>query len=69
MTSQNNDTKHNLGHRERLKKRFLSAPSSLADYELLELLMFYVFTRKDTKALAKTLLNHFKTLGSVVGAA
>jgi hypothetical protein len=28
------------GHRQRLKERFLKEPVSLADYELLELLLF-----------------------------
>ncbi|MDR1551646.1 MAG: DNA repair protein RadC [Holosporaceae bacterium] len=48
---------HHLGHRQRLRKRFSDSPSSLAEYELLELLLFYVFSRKDTKPLSKKLLD------------
>ncbi|MDR3179588.1 MAG: DNA repair protein RadC [Holosporaceae bacterium] len=68
MISRPLDQKYNLGHRKRLKKRFAADPASFPDYELLELLMFYVFARKDTKSLAKTLLSHFKTLGRVMSA-
>lgn len=45
-----------LGHRERLKKRFLNHPESLQDYELIELLLFYAIPRKDVRSLAKSLL-------------
>ncbi len=48
------------GHRERLRERFLSGGSdALPDYELLELLLFMAVLRKDTKPLAKMLLNEF----------
>ena len=57
------------GHRERLRDRILSAgAASLADYELLEMLLFAASPRKDTKPLAKKLLNEFKTLGGVLAA-
>ena len=47
----------NLGHRARLKTRFLNAPRrALPDYEILELILFYTIVRKDTKPLAKLLL-------------
>lgn len=59
---------HCLGHRQRLKARFLSAPESLADYELLESFLFLSLPRADTKPLAKELLKHFQSLGGVLGA-
>ncbi len=57
------------GHRQRLKDKFFSNPKSLFDYEILEMLLFYVIPRKDTKPLAKQLLAKFGTLKSVIFAA
>lgn len=56
------------GHRDRLRERFLSAPDSLPDYELLELLLFMVIPRKDVKPIAKTLIARFKNLNGVLNA-
>ena len=56
------------GHRQRLRARFAAAPSSLADYEILELLLGYVFARRDTKPLAKALLARFSSLRGILGA-
>jgi DNA repair protein RadC len=50
---------HHLGHRQRLRYRFLASPHSLPDYELLELLLFQAIPRRDTKPLAKRLLARF----------
>lgn len=55
-------TPHHLGHRQRLRERLTTTPDSLAEYELLELLLTYVLPRKDTKPLAKELLRHFGSL-------
>jgi len=66
-----NDTEkpHFVGHRQRLKQRFLYAPhSSLPDYEILELVLFSAISRKDVKPLAKTLLKEFGTIAGVVNA-
>jgi|GEM_PF-75552 len=61
--------KHYHGHRERLRQRLLEArPESLADYELLELLLFFSVYRRDTKPLAKEMLNRFGSLGGVLAA-
>jgi DNA repair protein RadC len=61
--------KHYHGHRERLRTRFLEAgPESLPDYELLELLLFHSIDVRDTKPLAKALLERFGSLGGVIGA-
>ena len=60
---------HYLGHRDRLRERFAaSAPNALADYELLELLLFRLIPRSDTKPVAKALLARFGTFAEVLGA-
>lgn len=57
------------GHRDRLRERFTSAgPDALADYELLELLLFRFIPRRDTKPIAKALLKRFGTLSDVLNA-
>lgn len=57
------------GHRERLRERFrLSGADGLADYELLELLLFSAFPRRDTKPIAKALLRKFGSFAEVLGA-
>ena len=63
-------TKNNAkGHRERVRKRFLeNGFNGLEDYEILELLLFYVIPRKDTKAIAKELIKKFKNLANVLKA-
>ncbi|MBC7770339.1 MAG: DNA repair protein RadC [Phycisphaerales bacterium] len=60
---------HYHDHRARLRQRFAEAgPSSLADYELLELFLFRAIPRQDTKPLAKALLQRFGTLDAVLAA-
>ncbi|MDP2333542.1 MAG: DNA repair protein RadC, partial [Reyranella sp.] len=60
---------HYFGHRGRVRERVLKAGvEALADYELLELLLFYSIERVDTKPLAKRLLERFGTLGDVFAA-
>jgi DNA repair protein RadC len=54
------------GHRERLRARYrLSGEAALEDYELLELLLTFAIPRRDTKLLAKKLLERFGTLARV----
>ena len=63
------DEKHYHGHRERLRTRFRdSGDGALADYEILELLLFRLIPRRDTKPVAKALLDRFGTLSGVFGA-
>jgi DNA repair protein RadC len=63
------DKPHYHDHRARLRKRFDEAgATALADYELLELLLFRTIPRQDTKPLAKALLTRFGTLAGVLGA-
>lgn len=54
------------GHRERLQKRYLSSGyKSLADYEMIEFLLFPIIPRRDTKSLAKELLEKFSTIDGI----
>ncbi len=60
---------HYHGHRQRLRQRFLEAgAAALADYELLELILFPAVPRQDTKPLAKALLERFGGFAQVVNA-
>lgn len=57
------------GHRERAREKFLRAGAAgLADYELLELLLFRSIPRRDTKPIAKALLREFGTLAEALNA-
>src|SRR5690606_23909926 len=48
---------HYHGHRDRLRTRFRdNGDTALADYEILELLLFRLIPRRDTKPVAKALL-------------
>jgi len=60
---------HYLGHRHRLRDKLLKrGPDSLADYELLELLLALAIPRIDVKPLAKTLLKEFNSFAGVIAA-
>jgi len=57
------------GHRARLRQRLLNGGAeALADYEVLEYLLFGANARGDTKPLAKELLARFGSLAGVLGA-
>ena len=57
------------GHRQRLRERFAKTGSDgLPDYELLELVLYRVFPRRDTKAIAKQLLAEFGSFNAVINA-
>ena len=58
-----------LGHRERLRERFVKGgPDALPDYELLELLLFRSLPRRDTKPIAKALIEQFGSFAEVISA-
>ena len=58
-----------IGHRQRLKDRFLSGGrAAVAEYELLELVLFNAIPQRDTKELAKLLLKRFGTFAAVINA-
>ena len=61
---------HFHGHRDRLRTRFREAGSdALADYELIELILFRAIPRIDVKPLAKSLIARFGSFAEVVAAA
>ena len=60
-----NKEPHYTGHRKRLKQKFQHHPEALSNYEVLELLLFYCIPRKDTKPVAKALLNRFSSLKGI----
>jgi len=63
------ETPHYHGHRQRLRERFVNAgPNALADYELLELLLFPALPRSDVKPLAKALIERFGGFANVINA-
>jgi DNA repair protein RadC len=57
-----------LGHRARLRERFLKGADALPDYELLELLLMQALPRRDMKPLAKELLRRFGSFQRVISA-
>lgn len=58
-----------LGHRDRLRQRLLSAGTeALADYELLEFLIYSAIPQGDTKPTARALIKRFGSLAGVLGA-
>ncbi|MQA64305.1 MAG: DNA repair protein RadC [Alphaproteobacteria bacterium] len=60
---------HYLGHRQRLRERFLKDfGSSLPDYELVELLLFMAQPRGDVKPLAKALIRRFGSFAELIAA-
>ncbi len=57
---------HYTGHRDRLRERFLKGGvAALAEYELIELLLFMAIPRRDVKPLAKSLLTHFGSFTAI----
>ena len=69
MSDAKSSRPHYAGHRARLRERFLkSGGEALADYELLELLLFQALPRGDTKPLAKALIGRFGSYAEVLSA-
>ena len=67
--SAKSDKPHYLGHRQRLRNRFLQGGSrALQDYELLELLLTFAIPYSDVKPLAKQLIQHFGSFTRVLDA-
>ena len=60
---------HSHGHRDRLRQRLLGkGGEALADYEILEFLLFGAKPRTDTKPLAKALMKRFGSLSAALAA-
>ena len=63
MTADKEEKPLYLGHRERLRQRFMiDEGASMPDYELLELLLMLAIPRRDVKPLAKNLLAKYGNL-------
>jgi DNA repair protein RadC len=63
------ETPHYYGHRERLRSRLREAgDGALADYELLELVLFRAIPRRDVKPLAKALIARFGSFAETITA-
>ena len=57
------------GHREKMRKRFLSGGlEHFADHEALELLLFYAIPRRDVNPIAHELMNRYGSLSAVLAA-
>ena len=67
-TKPQSDLPDHAGHRARLRERFLKARGDLADYELIELLLFSAMPRRDVKPIAKALLKRFGSFAGVLNA-
>ncbi|MCD4763225.1 MAG: DNA repair protein RadC [Desulfobacterales bacterium] len=62
----NKEIDQKLGHRVRLRERLQKAGrQAFADHELLELLLTYAIPRKDTKPIAKALINRFGSFTAI----
>jgi DNA repair protein RadC len=60
---------HYHGHRERLRNRLREAgPEAIADYELLELVLFRAIPRRDVKPIAKALIARFGSFAEAIAA-
>jgi DNA repair protein RadC len=58
------------GYRSRMRARLLRAgPEALADHEMLEMLLFLALPRRDTKPVARMLLNRFGSFAAAISAA
>ena len=69
MTMEETDPPHYLGHRERLRERFRKGGGdALAEYELIELILFRAMPRRDVKPLAKRLIALFDSFAGTVSA-
>lgn len=63
------ETAHQVGHRQRLRERFLKGGAdALPDYELLELVLFRAMPRQDVKPLAKQLIATFGSFAEALSA-
>jgi DNA repair protein RadC len=67
VTPEPND--HRLGHRDRVRQRFIRlGAEAFADYEMLEAVLHVVVPQRDTKDLAKSLLDRFGSFSGVLAA-
>ncbi len=69
MSPDDQSKPHYSGHRKRLRQRFREGGGdAIPDYELLELILYRALPRKDTKPIAKDLIEKFGSLAEVFNA-
>jgi DNA repair protein RadC len=57
------------GHRERMRKKLLEGGAdAILDHELIEMMLFLALPRRDTKAIARALLDRFGSFAEVMSA-
>ena len=57
------------GHRARMRQRLLTAgPDAVADHELLEMMLFLALPRRDTKPIARALIQRFGSFANAISA-
>lgn len=67
--SEKPSTPHYVGHRERLRARFMQGGAdALPDYELMELVLFRAIPRRDLKPLAKDIIERFGSFADAISA-
>jgi DNA repair protein RadC len=60
---------HHFGHRQRLRDRFRQGGAdAMPDYELMEMILFRAIPRRDTKPLAKALIEKFGGFAEAINA-
>ena len=62
------DTSFHIGHRQRARERFMLNPDKTTDYDLLELILFLIIPRADTKPIARKLIDKYKTIKNLFNA-
>lgn len=69
MEKEEKQQPHYIGHRMRLKERFLKDEGkTMPDYEILELLLTLAIPRRDVKEKAKELITYFGSFSHVIAA-
>ena len=61
-------SKDHEGHRERLRKRFLTSTDQVSEIELLELILTYSIPRRDVAPIARNLLQQYGSIDAIVSA-
>ena len=67
-SNQSVNVSFHAGHRQRARERFLLNPDGITDYDLLELILFLIIPRADTKPIARKLIDRYKTIKNLFNA-
>ncbi len=67
QTKNNNDKDLHKGHRRRMMDKYVqNGIHSFEDHEVLEILLFMAYSRKNTNEIAHRLLNHFGSIDKIL---